>query len=50
MPKTAKIGKKRPCGVSHVLEVAKTNFLDIERVKHDDMRYFTPSSYFGTCI
>ena len=47
--KTAKIGKKRPCGIQYVLEIAKTNFLNIERVKHNDMMYLKPSSYFGAC-
>ena len=48
--KTAKIGENRPCGVQHLIEISKTNFLNIERVKHNYRKYFTPSSYFGTCI
>ena len=48
--KTAKIGENRPCGVQHLIEISKTNFLNIERVKHNYRKYFTPFSYFGTCI
>ena len=37
--KTTKIDKKRPHGVKYVLEIAKTNFLNIGRVKHNDRTY-----------
>ena len=33
-----------------MLEIDKTNFLNIERLKHNGRKYFTPSFYFRACI